>query len=74
MFYFLPIVFLYNLILLAFNILTLFDPDEENIIVSQLYFNVEYFNFETSEILYTNNIEATLQNLKDIEIKLNEEF
>lgn len=69
-----PMVFLYNLIKLLDDIISLYEPFEEGLIVSHLYFDVKNFNIETSEILYMNDFEATIQDLKNIEIKLNKEF
>jgi hypothetical protein len=74
MYYFMPIVFLYNLIKLIDHILSICQPFEEGVIASHLYFNIESINLDTFEIHYENNFEATLQDLKDIENKLNKEL
>ena len=74
MYYFMPVVFLYNLIILINKILSICEPFEEGVIASHLYFNIEKFNMDTFEIQYENNFEATLQDLKDIETKLNQEL
>lgn len=74
MYYFIPIVFLYNLVKLINDIFSIYEPFEEGLIVSHLYFNVESLDIKTNNIVYVNNFEGTIQDLKNIEIKLNQEF
>lgn len=74
MYFFLPIVFLCNLIKIIDNIISLLEPYEESVVVSHLYCGIKKFNIKTFEILYMNNIEVTIQELKNVEVKLNQEF